>query len=174
MSETNHAEKTFVAYEYTTVQVRYDELQQYKDCYRSFGWIMVEQSDSLTGTVALKMKRDRSLKGNGDLNQLQRQAEAALSTIGKLEKGKAHRATIVALCVALLGTAFMAGAVFAVTAENILLCVVLGIPGFIGWGAAYALYRKVEHDQTVRTTPLIDQQYEELSQVCQQANVLLA
>lgn len=174
MSETNRSERNFVAYEYTTLQVQRNELQEYKDCYRNFGWLPVEEAIGLSGIVLLKLKRDRMLKNHAELGNLQRQAEAAFSAIGKLERTKTERASMVALGTGVLGTAFMAGSVFAVVAGNIPLCVVVGIPGLVGWGAAYLLYRKIMKSQIAQVSPLIDQQYEEIYRACEQASALLA
>lgn len=46
----------------------------------------------------------------------------------------------------MVGTAFMAGATFAVTAREpmIWLCIVLAVPGFIGWVLPYFLYKKLQ------------------------------
>jgi len=72
-----------------------------------------------------------------------------------------------------VGCAFMAGSVFAVTAGNILLCVILAVPGFLGWIVPYLLFRSISAKKTEAVTPLIDQKYDELYSVCEKANALL-
>ena len=80
-----------------------------------------------------------------------------------------------ALMAGLVGTAFVAGAVFAVTAENpmIWLTVLLAIPGFLLWGAAYPICRKEQKRQRKRLLPLIDQKYDEAAETAQKAKKLL-
>lgn len=175
MSEADvRNENGFVAYEYATVPVSRDNLQAYKDCYRSFGWMPVDESFSPTGTIQLKMKRDRRLKNRMELGDLQRQAEGALEAIDKLETSKTSRASIVAYITGLGGAAFMAGATFSFLAGSIPLCVILAIPGFVGWGAAYLLYKRVAKKRSAQIAPLIDERYDTVYRVCEQASVLLA
>ena len=89
--------------------------------------------------AALRMKRDRKLIHKMELTRLQRHFEACAKEIEVLEKSKTSVASAWAFVVGILGTAFMAGATFAVTHEPpmILLCIILAIPGFIGWALPY-------------------------------------
>ena len=58
----------------------------------------------------------------------------------------------------------MAGATFAVTAQppHILLCIILAIPGFLGWILPYFLYKAGVRKQTEKMTPLIEEKYDEI------------
>lgn len=80
-----------------------------------------------------------------------------------------------ALIVAIIGTAFMAGSTFAVTAQPpyIILSVILAVPGFIGWIIPYFLYRKLAGKQTEKIVPLIEQKYDEIYEICEKGNKLL-
>lgn len=75
----------------------------------------------------------------------------------------------------ILGTAFMAGATFAVTAQppHILLCIILAIPGFLGWILPYFLYKTAVRRQTEKMTPLIEEKYDEIYEICEKGNKLL-
>ena len=75
----------------------------------------------------------------------------------------------------LLGCAFMAGSVFAVTAAPpvIWLTVVFGIPGFALWGAAYFGYKWSKRCRAEKVAPLIDAKYDEACAVCGKAQQLL-
>lgn len=75
----------------------------------------------------------------------------------------------------ILGTAFMAGATFAVTAQppHILLCIILAIPGFLGWILPYFLYKAGVRKQTEKMTPLIEEKYDEIYEICEKGNKLL-
>ena len=75
----------------------------------------------------------------------------------------------------ILGTAFMAGATFAVTAQppQILLCIILAIPGFLGWILPYFLYKTGVRKQTEKITPLIEEKYDEIYEICEKGNKLL-
>ena len=75
----------------------------------------------------------------------------------------------------ILGTAFMAGATFAVTAQppHILLCIILAIPGFLGCILPYFLYKAGVRKQTEKMTPLIEEKYDEIYEICEKGNKLL-
>ena len=69
----------------------------------------------------------------------------------------------------------MEGATFAVTAQppHILLCIILAIPGFIGWILPYFLYKAGVRKQTEKMTPLIEEKYDEIYEICEKGNRLL-
>ena len=68
-------------------------------------------------------------------------------------------AAVCALTVGVIGTAFMAGSVFAVTAQppQILLCIIFALPAFVGWIMPYFLYKKMK-----KIVPMIEAKYEEM------------
>ena len=80
-----------------------------------------------------------------------------------------------ALFIGLLGTAFMAGSVFAVTAQppHIILCIVLAIPAFAGWVLPLFVYRKIVQKQTEKMIPLIEEKYDEIYEICEKGSKLL-
>lgn len=84
-------------------------------------------------------------------------------------------AAVYALIIGTLGTAFMAGATFAVTAQPpyIVLCIILAVPGFLGWILPYFLYRRIQRRETEKITPLIEAKYDEIYEICGKGNKLL-
>lgn len=74
-----------------------------------------------------------------------------------------------------MGTAFMAGSVFAVTAQppHVLMCILLAIPGFLGWIFPYFIYKRIAARQTEKVIPLIEDKYDEIYEICQKGNKLL-
>ena len=110
-----------------------------------------------------------------ELTRLQRNFEACVNEIEELEKSKTSAATIYALVIVILGTAFMAGSVFAVTAQppHIVLCILLAIPGFIGWIIPYFVYEKTVKKQTEKVIQLIEEKYDEIYKICEKGNKLL-
>ena len=95
--------------------------------------------------------------------------------IAALERSKTITAKLWASGIAILGTAFMAGSVFAVTAKppNIMLCVLLAVPAFAGWVAPWFVYRFVREKKTKQVTPFIETKMEELYTLCEKGNTLL-
>lgn len=166
--------KDFIGYEYRVVTVKKTMQSVYADSFGSFGWIAegLEEAVGKADSVVMKFKRDRKIRNKAELTRLQRQFEACVKDIIVMEKSKKTKAAAIAYVVGLAGSAFMAGSVFAVDAGNIPLCVILAIPGFIGWIVPYCIFRSVSGKKTEAINPLIDQKYDELYDVCRKASVL--
>lgn len=167
--------KDFTGYEYKDITVKKSMQTVYADSFGSFGWIAEGISEAVgkVDSVVMKFKRDRKIRNKAELTRLQRQFEACIAEILSLEKSKTGKAAAISYIVGVIGTAFMTGSVFAVTAGNIPLCVILGIPGFAGWIIPYLLFRSISSKKTEAVNPLIDQKYDELYAVCERANALL-
>jgi hypothetical protein len=165
----------FTGYEYKDITVKKMMQAVYEDSLGCFGWSEEGVGEALgkVDSVVMKFKRDRKIRNKAELTRLQRQFEACVLEIVSLENSKTIKAAAIAYVVGVIGTAFMAGSVFAVTAGNIPLCVVLAIPGFIGWIIPYLIFRNVSGKRTEAVNPLIDQKYDELYAVCEKANALL-
>lgn len=180
--------RNFVGYEYKEVSASGDKVSLLLDGYESFGW---EVDDNFTLNVTqcpahvsshvpmsktlLRLKRDRKILNKMELTRLQRNFEACVKEIETLENAKTTRATIWAIVVGIIGTAFMAGSVFAVVAPTpqILLCIVLAIPAFIGWILPYFIYKKLVQKDTEKYTMLIEAKYDEIYELCEKGNKLL-
>lgn len=176
MSDTQKVKKEFVAYEYKEVAAENDKVSFLIDGYSNFGWEMDENLSGVSqkaGTICLK--RNRKIVNKMELTRLQRNFESCLCEIQKLEKSKTSAATAYALLVGIVGTAFMAGSVFAVTAEQpqILLCILLAVPAFGGWIASYFVYRQISAKRTERIIPLMEEKYDEICEICEKGNRLL-
>lgn len=171
------SQKNFTVYEYKEVTVRSDKASLYLDCYESFGWQQDENfpPQEEKDRVTLRLKRDRKLVNRAELTRLQRKFEASMEEIISLERSKTSAATIWALVIALLGTAFMAGSVFAVVAEppRIVLSILLAIPAFAGWIAPIFVYRRVRDKKTRQVTPFIEEKIEEIYGMCEKGHSLL-
>ena len=169
--------KSFVGYEYKEITVSANQVPMYLDCYENFGWIPEEELSDVKNPhhVTVRMKRDRKIINKMELTRLQRNFEACAQDLNKLQKAKTSAATIWALAVGIVGTVFMAGSTFAVTHEPpiIWLCVLLAIPGFIGWILPYFIYREIVKKQTDKLQPLMDEKMEEIYQVCEKGHSLL-
>lgn len=165
----------FTGYEYRDITVQKAMQSVYADSFGSFGWIAdgIGEAVGKVDSVVMKFKRDRKIRNKSELTRLQRQFEACTAEIVSLEKSKVTKAAGVAYAVGVIGCAFMAGSVFAVTAENIPLCVILAVPEFLGWIAPYLIFRGISRKRTEVVNPLIDQKYDELYSVCEKANTLL-
>ncbi len=176
MSETsNPTSADRVTYEYTTIRAMRDLESLYQDTYRNFGWIVDGYGSSLpnTGAVILKLKRPRRIKNRPQVVELQRKAERALTEIAALEKSKGTAAFAKSVTIGIIGSAFLAGSVFAIEADNWGLSIPLGVIGLIGWLAGYLAYGRVKARRIATVTPLIDHQYDIVYEAAEQAAHLL-
>jgi hypothetical protein len=178
MSENNKNNNDFVGYEYKEVTVNRDMASLYADSFPNFGWTLESTNTPLSGfnLITMKFKRDRKVRNKAELTRLQRQFEAQVAEIEAMERSKGIGASTIAYLIGLVGTAFMAGSVFAITSDipNVLLCVIFAIPAFAGWILPYFLYTKFLRKKTDRVTPLIDGKFDDIYGVCEKANALLA
>ena len=184
MDNMGTKKKEFVAYEYKEIITDESKESFLIDGYENFGWELdrnvYEDSRKHTNLhqqrkVILRLKRNRKIINKMELTRLQRNFEALVNEIEMLEKSRTSAAIIYALTLGILGTAFMAGSTFAVTAQppHIILCILLAIPGFIGWILPYFVYRREVRKQTKRIVPLIEEKYDEIYLICEKGNKLL-
>lgn len=175
MEEKNRSR--FIGYEYKELVAAAEHAPFYADCYAAFGWEQDENFPAGAGshTVTLRFKRDRKIINKAELTRLQRNFEACIREIEQLERSKTSAATVIALVVGILGTAFMAGSVFAVTHEPpiIWLCILLAVPAFVGWILPYFLYRSRQEKQTRKVQPLIEETLDEIYELCEKGHALL-
>ena len=173
----DNRQKLYMSYEYKELNVKEEQASFYLDCYENFGWQQDENFplQSRGDSVVLKLKRNRKIVNKVELTRLQRNFEADMQDISSLENSKTSQATVLALIIGILGTAFMAGSVFAVTADPpvVWLCVLLAIPAFAGWILPYFVYKKVKEEKTKKVTPYIEEKYDEIYEICEKGHSLL-
>lgn len=176
-------QKKYVGYEYKEIVADSSMISLLLDGYESFGW---EANDSLpdssmggkfgnNGRTVIYLKRDRKILNKAELTRLQRNFEACVSEIQTLEGRKTSVASVCSLILGVIGAAFMAGSTFAVTTQppHYILCILLAIPGFLGWIFPYFLYKKIVGKQTEKITPLIETKYDEIYEICEKGNKIL-
>ena len=161
------------SFDYLKVTVEEDFLSQYIDGYEKFGWRIDGNMPTETslGKATLHMKRGRHIANKVELVRLQQHYEACMGEIRTLEASKGSVPAAVSLACVLAGCAFMAGSVFAVTATPpvVWLTVLLAIPGFALWAAAYFCHKPVKSRRIQKVTPLIEAKYDEAYGVCDKA-----
>lgn len=163
--------------EYFQIAVSEDYAANYEEGYACFGWKEDEKEPHKKqgDKVTLSYVRDRNILNKTELIRLQRQFEDCMAQIQALQRRADSIPLATALAAGLVGTAFIAGSVFAVTASTpiIWLMVLLAIPGFILWGAAYPICRTEQKRQREKLLPLIDAKYDEAARTAEKARKLL-
>lgn len=185
MDITEKQQKNFIGYEYKEITADSSRISFLLDGYENFGWEIdekmqeQERGNRMTPAsghkVIAHLKRNRKIVNKMELTRLQRNFEACVAEIDTLEKSKTSVAAMYAIILGIIGTAFMAGSVFAVTAQppHYILCTLLAVPGFLGWIFPYFLYKKMQRKQTEKMTPLIEAKYDEIYEICEKGNKLL-
>ena len=183
MDNAGRQQRNFVGYEYKELLTEDSRYSFLLDGYENFGCELDEnlpenrenRNPAVQQKKVLRLKRNRKIVNKMELTRLERNFEACVNEIDKLEKEKTSIATVYAIALGIIGTAFMAGSTFAVTAQppNYILCIILAIPGFLGWIFPYFLYKKIVGKQTERVTPLIEEKYDEIYEICEKGNKLL-
>ena len=135
----------------------------YRDTYERLGWTVDVRVRTLPGAPAVRMtmSRDRaSTPPRPDGGHAERTAVKALGELARLEAATAAAAQAAFATAATIGTALLAGAVFAVLASQWPLSVPLGALGVLGWAYAGPLRRLVHARRSAELAPLVDRQYE--------------
>lgn len=187
MKQTGRNTGRYITYDYKDVDVEESRFSFFVDAYASFGWEIDENAMAQERNghypeglphgrrIRLHLKRERKIMNKAELTRLQRNFESCMQEVDKLERSKIANASVWALSVGMIGTAFMAGSVFAVTAQppHILLCILLAIPAFVGWITPYFIYKRIVAENTRRITPFMEAKYNEMYELCEKGGKLL-
>lgn len=169
----NSRVNNYIGYDYKEVSAGRGHTSMYLDGYANFGWTPDE--NAAQRETAIKLKRDRKIINKMELTRLERNFEACMSEIEALEKAKTSSAAILSITIGVIGTAFMACSVFAVTHEPplILLTILLGLPAVMGWILPVFFHKVFIRRNVKKLTPLIEAKYDEVYEVCEKGNRLL-
>lgn len=170
--------ETYENYDYLNTTVPHDLCSQYIDGYRSMGWEIDENlpMETAGSRTTLHMKRSRNVLNKTELTRLQRHYEACMQEIATLEDSRQSVPTMVALTMGVIGCAFMAGSVMALTLATppiYWLMILLAVPGMALWALAYLGYEMVARRRAAKVLPLIDAKYDEAAKICAKAQQLL-
>lgn len=177
MNEITKSPRDFVGYEYKELTAPGDKFSLYLDGYENFGWEVDKNTPprKQSGMLTVTLKRDRRIVNKAELTRLQRNFDACIKEIEALERSKTTGPLILALTLGLIGTAFMAASVFAVTAQppHVAACILFAIPAFAGWIAPIFIYRIQARRKTEQLNPLIEEKMEEIYRLCERGHALL-
>lgn len=177
MSEKEKNNKNYIGYEYKELLTDSNKVSLYLDGYINFGWILDENMKQVPEgrRVLLRLKRDRKILNKTELTRLQRHFEDCLNQIESLEKSRTSMASATAISIGVIGTAFMAGATFAAVNEPpiVWLCILLAVPGFIGWISPYFIFTAMVGKRAKIVNSLIENKYDDIYELCEKGSRLL-
>lgn len=169
-------EKEMDVYDYRNVRVKPSMASLYKNAYHCFGWILIcpdETSPTSDGNVELTFQRHRKIRNKAELTRLQRNFDACASEISEMEESKTDTASKVSCGVSIVGSVFLCCSALLSAASQMVACILMAIPGLLGWLSPVFLYKAIIKKKGERVAPLVDQKYNEIQLVCQKAYNLL-
>lgn len=119
--------------------------------------------------VQIQMKRERDMGNKIQLNRIQVEFESGAKEIDSLEESRTLGASIISVSTGLLGTVFMAGAVFAYISGKVLACAGLAIPGFAAWLVSALIYYYLKKKRDEKVDRLIDEKQKALGEILEEA-----
>ena len=169
----------YIGYEYEEITVKRKYLSLYEDSYSCFGWEhdpnREKEPQESRKKYTLYYRRNRRLRNRTELTRLQRQFDGLVEEINKLERSKTKNAHIISWTMGGFGLAFLAASTFAVTSEPpyILLCIILAIPAIVLIYLPHIIKDAVVKKRTLKITPLIEDKYDEIYEICKKGRRLM-
>lgn len=166
--------------DYKTVSVRRQMEMMTADAYACLGWELVGSSVSQRAvfSVNLLFKRDRKIANKQNLLELQIKVDNALKNIEVLQRKKKNAGLIPALTTGIVGTLLFGGGMSMVLELGIdsvgwmIGGIALGIVGFGICALAWLLNKKISRSQIAKIDPLLEMEYNKLSDICEEAKKL--
>lgn len=164
------------SFEYAHCTVKSDLAQVALDCYESLGYELTGQRTvSPGGQVTLSFRRSRKVRAKAQLAKLQRTMDDTLASIADLEAKKTKKAMMEAMTIGIV-SALVLGVGMCCTmvwTQLMVLGIIVGLVGIAGCVFAWLRYRKVCEIETARLNPAIEDAYDRLATLSEEAQAVL-
>lgn len=158
-------EKLSMTYDYLTVQVTHSTKELVQDVYENLGWEVTSK-----GIGTINFKRNRKINNKKELKEIEDEIKTSIDNICRLEKAKTNNGIITSLCFGIIGTIiFGAGLSLALEFSLYIMGIILGVVGIVIALPAYPIYAKICKNQTNKALPLIDEEFDKISELCDKA-----
>lgn len=169
-------EKEITSYDYKTIRIRRQLETIVTDAYEALGWELVGSSVSQGGIyhVNLSFKRNRKVANKTDLLKLQEKVDSTIINIEVLMNKKKSAGMASGITTGTIGALTMGGGMAMVmegpgTTPWMVGGIVLGLVGigicFLGWLVGV----KVKVKKGNKIDPILDQEYNKLADICDEA-----
>lgn len=185
----NSITKDFIAYDYLKLEVLLDLEQLYVDCYQCLGWKLIKVIETSIGQdyyinsrsliekplVILKFKRNRKIKNKVELLKIQKSMEISFKKVNKLNKEADIISTIYSVSLGVIGLLFIIFSILSFIAKKpfYIFGVVNAVVGVTGFTLAFFMYNKKRKQIQEKNEILIEEQYNNIYEYCEQANNLI-
>lgn len=164
------------SYEYARISVK-DELTQVAiDCYESLGFEVMDQRTSApTRQATLSFRRNRRVASKAQLAKIRRAMDDTMASIASMEAAKTRKASSQSIAIGVIA-ALVLGVGMCCTmvwTHLMALGIVVGLIGIAGCVFAWTHYRKVREAETLRINPQIDEAYDRLATLCEEAQAVM-
>lgn len=162
-------------YDYKTIKVKREIETLVCDTYENLGWELTNTS-SVEGSlfhINLSFKRDRKIENKTELLKLQDKADNVIASIDNLQNKKKNAGFVGALSTGIVGTLIFGGGMSLTMLLSGVGYLIGGIAlGIVGAGVcalAYPLFKKINKKQSAVIQPVLESEYDKLSDICDQA-----
>lgn len=164
------------SFEYARTVVKADLAQVAVDCYESLGYELTGQRASTPGgQVTLSFRRSRKVRSKAQLSKIQRTMDDTLDSIASMEAEKTKKATTQAVVIGVVA-ALVLGLGMCCTmvwTQFMIPGIVIGLAGIAGCLYAFVRYRAICVAETARLNPAIEDAYDRLATLCEEAQAVL-
>lgn len=150
------------------------------DYYSALGWELASQNEGrFISNFSLVFKRNRRIKSKDQLNRLQYRLDDNINKLDVLEKRKYRKATIVSLIIGIIGILIFGSGMslcIAWSDPEVWMYIVGGILAAIGiipCVLSYFFYTNIRLKETTKMNILINQSYEDINRICEEAQQLI-
>ncbi len=162
-------------YDSKTIKVKREIETLVCDTYENLGWELTNTS-SVEGSlfhINLSFKRDRKIENKTELLKLQDKADNVIASIDNLQNKKKNAGFVGALSTGIVGTLIFGGGMSMTMLLSGVGYLIGGIAlGIVGAGVcalAYPLFKKINKKQSAVIQPVLESEYDKLSDICDQA-----
>ena len=164
-----------VTYDYKTIKVKREVEALICDTYENLGWQLTNTSSSEGSLfyINLSFKRDRKIANKVELLKLQEKADNVINNIEYLQSKKKNAGMIFSLVFGIIAALVFGG--------GMSMCLVLSGIGYMLGGIAlgilgaglclltYPLYKRINKKQSIAIQPLLESEFDKLSDICEEA-----
>lgn len=169
-----------ITYDYKTIKVKRELEHMVVDAYRNMGWELTTSSISESNIFCLNLsfKRDRKINNKMPLIKINEQIDSTLKNIELLQDKKKSAGVVSGVSVGTIGTLIFGGGLSMVLLKSSVLGFIIGGVALGAVGAAVALSayfisRSNKNKTISKVQPMLENEYDKLSELCEKANDLL-
>lgn len=167
-----------MTYDYKTIKVKRSIETIVCDTYDNLGWELTNTSsvESSLFYINLSFKRNRKIENKIELLKLQDKADEIIANIENLQNKKKSSGFVGALTTGIVGALTFGGGLSMTMLLSGIGYMIGGIAlGLVGAGicaVAYPLFKKINKKKNTEIQPLLESEFDKLSDICEQAATL--